>query len=781
MKKSANKPQDGFTEEPPTGQKSQEPKKYGHYIPRFLLRNFAHHSEAAILRNKKFEEQKRNQKIEGKRGKKKKWSKPDMLYVLQLEPEIKKTEVELGRVFGQDDMYRDLQRSTNQHHVEEQLGKLECAVAPIIRKIREAQENGLPTVQLLRTERDELRRFLFVMRYRGSNQHKRFYHRDIETYNAPDRHRMVQYMRKKGFKEPIEVWLDNIKTMAEVKIDKDGEWFSEILDRMYPGDAEWAFVNLQLMYLSFCTPSEHDEEFLLTENAFDIYEGPVSFQLNPITGEKITTACTEYHNFAVISPKIMMVLRSTLLPNAEEDALPGMREKRRLQREMHRRLHSEYDMTGSFLETLPVTKARNSYTKIVGGMPVLIDGEDGTPRADHRFDFRFFPLNSTNVQRINAVILNESYNSSSIAFVSPVAARKALEYYLTDPCKVAGAYPLKIVSDPYDPTLLQLQKLEQAARLLGSDVRLMYNVHTDDSGRKFLLEQEILEELRRRAAERDAAFRGDVQSPGSAYTGNQFTPPPRWQYQYLLPEIPKFVEQARKKREREHKNLETKECEMKKSGMDGSENRKTESEMDKSDKRESEKKKYEAKVQDEKVLARTQTSTIQDVTPKKLKKPKNILNSSGQRETPGSPDSQGGEPDYGDVVFRLRYLILLIIALGVVYYYFFKLLWRSYIWIRSLVPQKNDHHRNPLTEKAAEEPRTSREEKIDGGEGSKGSMDTSSQSLGDVETVILVVLSGLATFISVIAFCLYCVRYTADRFEEFDYFIWEMGKQVWNP
>lgn len=230
--------------------------------------------------------------------------------------------------------------------------------------------------------------------------------------------------------------------------------------------------------------------------------------------------------------------------------------------------------------------------------------------------------------------------------------------------------------------------------------------------------------------------------------------------------------------EREKERLETMECEKKKSEMDGPENRKTGPKMEKSEKRESGKKKSEAKVQDEKILTRTPTSKIQDVTPKKLKKPKNVLSSSGQQETPGPRNPQGGEPDYAEIFFRLRYLILLIIKLGVAYYYFFKLLWRSYIWIRSLLPQKNDHHRNPLTEKASEEAKTSREEKIDGGQGSKGSMDTSSQNLDGFETFILAVLSGMATFISVIVLCLHCFRYMADCFEEFDYFIGAIGEQL---
>ncbi|KAL1636995.1 hypothetical protein SLS58_009521 [Diplodia intermedia] len=219
---------DVCTPQPSDGRTSTEGSQYHHYVPRFILRNFAYHFEPAIPRKSKGKRRKQKQGMQ---------DKPELLHVLQLDPEVKKVEAPLARAFGQRDMYRDLQRSANQQHIEKQLSVLECTVAPIFHKVRKAQESGLPTVRLLRSERDELRRFLFVMRYRGSNQHKRFYNKDINDYQARDKESLIQHMRERGFKKPIEVWLDNIKTMAEVKIGKDGKWFSDILTRLYPGDA----------------------------------------------------------------------------------------------------------------------------------------------------------------------------------------------------------------------------------------------------------------------------------------------------------------------------------------------------------------------------------------------------------------------------------------------------------------------------------------------------------------------------------------------------------------
>lgn len=461
----------------PNEQEVKERSQYQHYVPRFILRNFAHHSEPVIG------DSKRSGKHRNKR-KRPKSKKPDMLHLIKLGDPVERVDVPLATEFGKQDMYRDFQRAVDQQHIEKKLAYLECRVAPTIEKFRIAQENGKDSVEIMRFELDELRKFLFIMKYRGSTQRKRFYDRDIDTYSANDRQYMVEYMRRRGFQTPIQVWYDNIKTIVDLNTNTKN-WDKQLHDSIYPLDAEWAIANLRQYYLAFCTPA-NDDEFVLTENGYSIHEGPVSCMIDPRTGHSTTTAYTEYHKFAVVSPKLIMVLRSTLLPCAEEDSDPHIKKQREQMLQANRVQHTNPDTANSSLEDLPVTKARPSYAKLVNGRLVLIGGEDRSPRADHRFTFRFFPLSSTHVQKINAVMLNEAHSIFTIAYGSPEGARKALDYYLTSH-NDDDSQPLKIVYFPEDPTLRHLRRMERAARLFGSEAVAAFHTDVEEYDRQMLI------------------------------------------------------------------------------------------------------------------------------------------------------------------------------------------------------------------------------------------------------------------------------------------------------
>jgi hypothetical protein len=64
-------------------------------------------------------------------------------------------------------------------------------------------------------------------------------------------------------------------------------------------------------------------------------------------------------------------------------------------------------------EDLPVTKARNSHTRLLDGKIVLVDGEDGSPRSYHKYCFRYFHIST-----------EQSFNISKIVFKSQLGARK---------------------------------------------------------------------------------------------------------------------------------------------------------------------------------------------------------------------------------------------------------------------------------------------------------------------------------------------------------------------
>jgi hypothetical protein len=423
-----------------------------------------------------------------------------MLYTINLAGATAElSEAPVSHTFGLTDMYRDFADATNQHSLEQQLSRLESRAAEITTKIRKEYEAGKEEIWLPRPERDTLRKFLFIMKYRSSGFHKRFYHDTGEDYSEDDKEILVKYMREKGYQKPVDIWFDNIKAMLEMKIDPEGKWMDELRERIYPTDARWAIANMQSMYLAICTPSGQGDEFLLTENAYSIYEGATSLLTDLETGESVVRRYTEYHLFAPLSPKLIIVLRNFILPIPEEDSNDNVREWRETLHMLNVEQHNDPSKTDSILADLAITKARNSYTRLVNGRVTLIEGEDGTPRSYHKFCFRFFPISVNHVNKINCIMLEESHRTTTIAFKSQLATRKTLEYYLSTPFKRGNLYYFKIVGDrPDDPRLISLKKLEQAVKQLGSDTIAVYHVQKlkiDDDEMLGILGQKLKESL----------------------------------------------------------------------------------------------------------------------------------------------------------------------------------------------------------------------------------------------------------------------------------------------
>ncbi|ELR09756.1 hypothetical protein VC83_01180 [Pseudogymnoascus destructans] len=375
-------------------------------------------------------------------------------------------------------MYRDFAKAENQQGLEKQLAGLESLAGRVVATIRKRFEAGNENVWITRLERDTLRKFLFIMKYRSSNMYKRFCPETFEDYSADDREELLKYVRGKDFEKPIDVWFDNIRAMLELEMDPGGKWMEEIRKRAYPADAEWFVHHTQNMFMALCTPSEQYDEFLLTENGYGIHEGPVSGQVDPSTGKFTATSYTEYHVFAVISPRLMIVLRSFILPNPMEDNLQGIREFRQTVYRICASTHVNPNEEHSILADLPILQAHNSYTKYKNGMRVLLNGEDGSHRNDHRFCFRFFPVATDHVDKINGIMLEESYGISTIVFGSRTGARKIFESYLSAVPLVESGFKT-VNGKPDDPRLIFLQKLEHVAKQMGSNVVAVYRTRNN--------------------------------------------------------------------------------------------------------------------------------------------------------------------------------------------------------------------------------------------------------------------------------------------------------------
>lgn len=506
MEATAELPQGGCEAQQPANQSTNERREYQHYIPRFILRNFAHHAETAAGN------QGSSKKHRKRRGRQQR-DKAEALNILRLQPRVLLEEKSLRREFGTWDMYRDFQRTSEQQHIERRLGQLEGKAALTIQKLRLAQESGQLFGHVTGQEYEELRKFLFIMKYRTSNQYRRFYDRDLDTYNANDREAMLEYMRREGLEKPIEVWHRNIQAILDLKMDARGEWAPRLLGKIYPEDAFWVAHHLQQMYLALCTPQSSDDEFTLTENAYAIHEGPVDYSVDPVTCQQTeTNEFLEYHSIAPVSPKLVLVIRNKLIPDLAEDMFPELRRQRQLTREpfeillQNRAILGNLDPTllGSFLQTLPLT----------GPYSLSAPEVEYGSAAGSVFRFPICRLSSDHVQKINAVMLNESHSITTITFGSHGSVRRALEYYLTNTCCEPGAYPLKIVRSPWDPMRSYLRRVEEAARLFDSQATSRFNVDPDGYGRPL---HQFLEILRRDSPEEALAYERILEQRLSRY------------------------------------------------------------------------------------------------------------------------------------------------------------------------------------------------------------------------------------------------------------------------
>ena len=302
--------------------------------------------------------------------------------------------------------------------VEEQLSLLEQKASKIIERIEEDFIQGMRTTTIARPDKNVLRRFLFIMLYRNYNFYERFRGGE-EDYKANDRAELLKYMHSRGLATPKDVWLSNIRAFLEVNLALDDKmWSAWLMSHAYPGDARWFIKNLTTSYLCFCTASEADDEFILTQNAYGVFEGPSSH-----------IGWTDWHTFVPINEKLIIVMRSGLLgcpPGLPPDLAGAISTAQRKLVDVQTLIYEDPASAHSCLEDLPVTRPIPSY-------PTLRNASDGVKpqwTQENTFAFEFFPLPHIHVQLINSVFLEEAIKTTVIAYKSPRGLRQALESYL---------------------------------------------------------------------------------------------------------------------------------------------------------------------------------------------------------------------------------------------------------------------------------------------------------------------------------------------------------------
>ncbi|KAL2839030.1 hypothetical protein BJX68DRAFT_259011 [Aspergillus pseudodeflectus] len=409
-----------------------------HFIPRFILRKFAPADQPPAW--------------PAASSKRKPRGRDFLVNKIDVESSIL-TQRPVSTEFALVDMYRDPGFDENPYHLEEKLSRLESKASDIINKAAETFART-PVLSLKRPEVDTLRKFLFLMKYRNGGMFERYNHDDAQDYDSDDRPRMLRYMDAKGFSKPRDVWFDNLRHMLDLEMDPHRNWRGTLREQIYPDDALMFEFHLLHSYMAFCQPANGDEEFLLTENAFGVFEGPSSERHDILAGKKQAVVYTEYHNFAPLAPRLIIILRSGILPYPGDSG--NYTEIRQLFAAAVKSAHIHPDQAGSVLEDLPVRPCKKIYHSPRIDSPASFNAND-------EFKFLCFKLSTAHISTINNIFLEEAYQTSSIVYHSRTALQAAIERYFVD-----DRPGLKQVIDiPEDRRRLYLRTLEQILRTLG--------------------------------------------------------------------------------------------------------------------------------------------------------------------------------------------------------------------------------------------------------------------------------------------------------------------------
>ena len=444
---------------------------YQHFVPQFLLRNFSH----PFVDGESNESKVKKRRKKAKHPKEKPFPGDPVVHSAALsEDPIKLVETTVKRILGQMDMYRDTsQPLPTQNHIEDMFSQMESRVSTIFRKITKAYDAGDPGLWLTRKERNDVRKFLFLLKYRGSGFHRRFDHPTPEEYDEDDKELFQEYMSQKGFTRPISVWFDNLKSIMELEMDAAGEWMDKIRRKIYHADAEWFIMHTQSFYMAICTPEDPLDEFVITDGCYNVFEGRNCYANDAGTGQVDPVAYINLHEFAPISPKLMIVLRSFVFPLPDEDANPETKEAREDARARAvNNIFGPETLENSLLCDLPIKKARNSYSASVNGRLRFVAGEDGTHKLSHKFLFNFFHIKQTHVHKINGVFFDNAFTCSRIVFASRDSFLRSLEWYMTAAPEVIGK---KVTLTDGGQRLHYLRKLDALMKALGSNKKSVWD------------------------------------------------------------------------------------------------------------------------------------------------------------------------------------------------------------------------------------------------------------------------------------------------------------------
>lgn len=243
--------------------------QYHHFIPRFILRNFALDDHLTHSRERH-----------------------EIYQYSANDSHVQVSDVDTS--YGVTNMYLDVQDLTNLNIVELELSNLEQQASTVINRILDL---SLEEITLTFSELSSLRKFLWIMSFRQPSRRRQY---TENRFCAKGKKIQLEVMKSLGRSSIDDIWLVHIKQLLlqddckfSVKFGTTGT-----LAPLGENSMENIDYNSHCMgtFLSIWDAPESGE-FILTENGFNIFEGDCGRGF----------ASSAYHYFYPISPRRIIV------------------------------------------------------------------------------------------------------------------------------------------------------------------------------------------------------------------------------------------------------------------------------------------------------------------------------------------------------------------------------------------------------------------------------------------------------------------------------------------
>ncbi|KAG2059273.1 hypothetical protein BDR06DRAFT_719764 [Suillus hirtellus] len=425
--------------------------QYQHFIPRFILRRF----QVGPVKPK------------AERQKEFRRTGVDPEYVHYYDIATGSLDIRsIGKVYGVPNIYQDVRNTQNINKVEEKLADLERHAASIITDLHKALPQG--TFTLKRRSLELLRKFLFIMHYRNASYSGTYFQADHPD-NASSRQWIESFMKAKGIHSAVGVWLhfleyyldsshsDIMRDAAKV-VEKYGEERLQnmITESHIPPDLKhfpaYTYHTHANNYFFSIWEAAEGEEFILTHNAFGLWEG-------------LADGCPDLHRIFIVSPRIALILCNVVL-RPEMKAIACI---------------TGVSLRSSLLNVNPAPPT-----------PIYANGQDGThiSHADRKsaislaryrssqtgandsFVFKIAKLSRRQTLALNSVLLVNVKQTGSLTFLSMGSMlRTARAFWSFPPNFLAGELLIPLIAQLTDTTEIEVSPLRQPpAAVLDQDV-----------------------------------------------------------------------------------------------------------------------------------------------------------------------------------------------------------------------------------------------------------------------------------------------------------------------